>query len=113
MTNELDVVYPSVLKFYDISGSAYFASNLLWLFITLCLCFDHVIQEYKVFVDDGLVGITTDNIFVVQGLIPGDIFVVMITSYSNAMKGGVASITVHTPPATPSSVKEGRLSLYQ
>lgn len=113
MTNELDVVYPSLLKFYDISGSVYFASNLLWLFITSCLCFDHVIQEYKVFVDDGLIGITTDNIFVVQGLIPDDIFVVMVTSYSNGMKGGVASITVHTPPAIPSSVKEGQLSLYQ
>ena len=70
-----------------------------------------MIQEYKVLLDDDVVGMTTDNIFAIEGLTPGTSYVVMVTSCSEGVEGDSASITVHTPPATPPSVKKGQLLL--
>lgn len=69
-----------------------------FLYVLCHVMFDHVIQEYKIFVNDDLVGMTTDNIFAVEGLAADTIYVVMVTSYSRGEEGDAAIIRVSTPP---------------
>ena len=63
------------------------------------LCFDHVIQEYKIFVNGNLVGMTTDNNYAVKELSPDTLYVVMVTSSNKEVKGDSASISVTTLPS--------------
>ena len=60
---------------------------------------DHVIQEYKIFVDNVVVGMTTDNSFIVEELSPDTFYVVMVTSCNQGKEGNFASIAMTTPPS--------------
>ena len=60
------------------------------------IVFNHVIQEYKIFVNDDLVGMTTENSFAVKGLSPGTFYVVTVTPIYKEEEGDSVSIMITT-----------------
>jgi len=66
-----------------------------------------LIQRYKIFVDNVLVGMTTDTSFTVKGLLPDTFYVVMVISYNQENEGNFTSITMTTPPA----IEQGQILL--